>query len=577
MMHVSRLLIFLAVQTQACLGFAIGNDSVQIDGPRGNRESTTAPPTGTRKPRPFTFEDWWRAEGGRIRNGRARESERRTFTTAGLSGIAARATEDVRRALARSVRSHAATILRSLIADPVPDVRNAAIIALGRLSLADDLPMLLGLLVDDRESVRESACLAVGLLGRKEGLAPLIEIAHERSTFAPTPLRTHSIRMRATAVLAIGWIGRHVEQGETSAVDLLVSLCSNPNEDPEIAFLAATVLGEMQARRAVDPLKAILRNEKFDGRVRAAAAIGLAQLGEWSVVPDLLLFLDGRDNTMARGAVIALSRAPIHRGRSVVQAMRRTIEQATDPEQRFLAVLALGAIGGFDERRELVGWLSHRNQARAGAAALALAIRAARGTEEEKATIGAAIVAGLESRRVFVEEHFIVALGILGWNDAVPILRQRFSNSTGRHKSILLITALGLLGAEEAATDIREWMRQSGYGNDLSDAFRALSMCDRNAASFLLDLSRENRSPSMEIAALDGFADTLDPRALPIVAAMTAPEYLSVESRVAAVRALGRIADSTDLPFVDAVVAAYRLLGPAPTIDAIIHSIEPDR
>jgi HEAT repeat protein len=86
--------------------------------------------------------------------------------------------------------------LRALLLDPDPVVRRRSALAIGRIGMAEGVPLLVGRLSDPEEGVREMASFGLGLLGSREAVGPLLALL----TDASPPVRGRAIE-------ALGQIG----------------------------------------------------------------------------------------------------------------------------------------------------------------------------------------------------------------------------------------------------------------------------------------------------------------------------------------------------------------------------------
>lgn len=256
----------------------------------------------------------------------------------GMSKVELHGSRPTRVKRAASRREEALRGLRSLVSDPRPAVRGAAIRALGELQDLDGWDLVVACLDDEHRDVRQLALvaaalidetraveLAAGLLNdpraelRFQATAIVAELGRDEGAVRAL-LSDADAEVRAHAALALGEIveqrghleldsrrslslalgdaseGVRVEAafvlarvGDTRAVPQLIAALQNA----EHSFRAAELLGDLGSPEAVAPLAAIIRSVLKPAWTRAAAARSLAKLGDPRGVPALRRWLAG--------------------------------------------------------------------------------------------------------------------------------------------------------------------------------------------------------------------------------------------------------------------------------------------
>jgi len=251
-----------------------------------------------------------------------------------LQSASTRVRRRASRALARIGDQRALSPLRLLLADPADGVRHNAAKALGELNDPSVTQDLLQLLNDESQTVRFHALRGIGRLG-DQGLIPAIVpclsdkddgVALEASQvlrswgYGPSVDTVAKILLDPTArldnrVRAARMLGR---AGDTSAVDSLVVLLSDPN--PELVVQTIIALGELGDKKALTSLSQTLSNS--DVTVRRTAADVLSKFGEEEAIGPLLRALTDDDYIVRVSAVDGLGRIGDKRSRNhLVSAM----------------------------------------------------------------------------------------------------------------------------------------------------------------------------------------------------------------------------------------------------------------
>lgn len=179
--------------------------------------------------------------------------------------------------------AEAAEALRVLARDAAPEVRAAALDSMGRLGRLELLEDVLGGLGDRSPAVREMAMASAAALGGERGRAAVCE-----------GLESDHPEVRFQALCALA----HEPLPELESV--VARLLHDPDE--EVASEAATTLAAIGARAFVGSLAE--RVDHAPRRVRDAAAMALAHLGDLRAVPHLRAMV--RDRRAPLDAVLAL-------------------------------------------------------------------------------------------------------------------------------------------------------------------------------------------------------------------------------------------------------------------------------
>ncbi|MCK6481400.1 MAG: HEAT repeat domain-containing protein [Planctomycetes bacterium] len=386
-------------------------------------------PTPPERREMTAWERWWDVNGEKYvdlrRRVRERDGPRGRVSDGpeGGAGADAPAPGDGGPTAREFLEAEVLPVLTASLRDEDPEVRSAALLALGKIGFPRTLMDLQPLLSDRDRDVREAAVLALGMVG--DGLAVL-----HLQAFLLDPREDE--RTRGFAALGLGIIG-----GEEAGKALLSYL--DPASDArrvggvrrrtETECCVVAALGILRHASAVGPLEGVIRGRMPDGSkaeasVRSFALVSLARLGAPGTLGRqeiaMMLHEEGRE-VVRQGAAIALGilgrsgQAPLDAflHSSLVKASRGD----GDFGVRVHADMALARIGGPE------------------------AVLALRGTLEEAARVDAPFLA--------------LALGIAGDAPSAPELLRMFRTGNDPNLRGALALSLGLLRHAPAAPDLR--------------------------------------------------------------------------------------------------------------------------
>jgi HEAT repeat protein len=237
-------------------------------------------------------------------------------------------------------------LVQALLADPVDDVRLAAVVALARLKHDGAVAAIVRLLIGTVEAIRVAAAEALADMDPESVTRALLADApvHEQARiatleimeenphalqrlFIEASLRHADAKVRRAAVAALA------RQPSLELVDALAPLLSDESFD--VRREVVIVLGTSRSRKA---RQLLLDQIARDPSTRAFAVRSLGDLGDATVVP-LLIAMFEREPAMGRLAIIeALAELKQH----AAEPLLVRVLGDPDPEVRRTAVLALG-------------------------------------------------------------------------------------------------------------------------------------------------------------------------------------------------------------------------------------------
>lgn len=251
---------------------------------------------------------------------------------------------------------------------------------------------------------------------------------------------------------------------------------------------AASTLGQLGDRRAVEPLIDML--SRSENRVRDSAARALGRLGDPRAVNPLLKLISAPDGQIDGTVAEALGRLGDPR------ALRPLLELLSAPDlyNRDTVAAALGELGDPSAVEPLIKLLSGDDDQVRDAAAFALGqIKDPRAAEPL-----IELMSGNDEARYTAA----IALGRLEDPRAVgPLLAARQSMQSGNYLYMTVTAALAALGHDQALHELQDQMRGSSAA-DRKAACWALAMCE-HSEQFRVLLSRD----------ADGLEPAIDPNA----------------------------------------------------------------
>lgn len=570
------------------------------------------PSTGSRgAARPGSWEVWWELNKGPLLQLRqALSSAAAADPNKPQSGEGSGDSLPDRGANHRATDRDRANRIRPVLAGLLAGERNkdvitAALVGLARLGPLDGLadadkeidvlPLLRAQLKRGDQEIRETAALSLGILGHPDAQKDLAALLRDRPE-GRRLMNRESVddRTRAFSAYGLGLLAREQDDpaSRVAAHESLKAVLFQRNEnDRDIRVAVQTALG-------------ILVPHHLDG--------GVDRRLRWMLVEDLWRFFEldlGRgDAPIQCHALTAIGRLL---GRGATGEHERTVRRLTallkdrtqanavhqsaaqtlgiitpdpgtyewaaiatdelavyyrrgvDQIARNFSVLALGRIGGAKAGEFLISTLPRSTKGRDRpwvGLALGLWARGQRLTAgkaampEEVTQAGKVLVRTLKATSTpTAQDALAIAIGLAGYRDAVPEVRQLFLKRTSFNLPRgHFATALGLLGDESSAEAMRGRLRDSVLvpATLLRTAVGLGLLGDPEAPLTLMDiLQGKSRSTAVLGAAAGGLLYVGDRRVIdPLIVAVGKKDLTNL-GRAFLAAALGGIGDRSDLPW----------------------------
>lgn len=468
------------------------------------------------------------------------------------------------------IASEVLPALREALNDSDPRVSSAAATAIGRIAppeLANEsIDRLEAALRSPDAGVRESALLAIGLLGERSAVKTLWQVMNDTSEGRDSVGAIDSVKSRERSFAALG-LG--LSGGKDSAMHFR-RLLQRSAKDVELAGCAALALGLLgkDAAEHVPFLGEMLCDRALDRRVRAQIPVALARIGEDAlpVLPYLLQYARDphQDALVRQSCVIGLGRLAAGYDAEILADLRELARDERDATIRHYALLAIAQIttrGGAAVAQESIAnhvkFLSQaldrpRNRVDEPWAALACGMLAATlpaGGNERGALEAALLSSFRKTNNPDSEGALAIALGLAASRAAGSELLARFEKTSDSVR-VHLACALGMVGYRDAVGVLKTALFAEQKPELRHEIARALGMLDdRDGARALLD-ELENEANSADARSLAcAVARLRDPSATERLVALVRERTKGGEIRSACCEALGLLAERTELPF----------------------------
>ncbi|MHC4470256.1 MAG: HEAT repeat domain-containing protein [Planctomycetota bacterium] len=218
-------------------------------------------------------------------------------------------------------------------------VRDAAVLALGKLGTPEVVPHIAGRLDDAQDDIKEDALLALGLTGQEAAAEPL-----RRTLKAPDP------SLKAFAALGLALL----ERKDDETLKLLISeyetaTRKDDKSSQDVAACVALALGRLGDESVLDVLTAPMKRKGFETlKVYICQALGRIG-GEKSLSRLVNLGMKDKDRDVRAAAVMALAAFPDKRVFKVLTGVKGGHRMT-----RLYSLLALGEIGHELRREDLL-------------------------------------------------------------------------------------------------------------------------------------------------------------------------------------------------------------------------------
>jgi len=502
-------------------------------------------------------------------------------------------------------------LLQALKDTRQPDLASACLIALGKIAPDPETSgaraAILAALREGSQETRETAALALGITRRSWVLPDLLALAEDVAPGRRLLDRARvDERTRAFAIYGLGLVAERsddLDLRERVVGSLTAILAHARNQDLDLAL--ATVYGLRLA--CPSPRQRTLRSWTLTQRVvdslwsyarrRARPTQELVQAHAMQAVAHILgdddsgvaaKYLeplveqlrepDGRRAAMAQSAAIGAGYLVRPGDAEACAALRTLARRGTDRHARALALIALGQIGGDENREFLLKTLAEGHKVTVKPwAALALGVmrfraRAEAGVQRaDDRTVGRALRDALmEVKADEARGAFAIALGLAHHVEAAADVRAVLADSDRQDELAgYLALGLALLGDQGALPQLRDVAKRSLRRPQLlRQVATATGMLgDRDAASSLLGLVSGS---DLSVATLGAVAGALgqigDGRSLRPLAQVVADGHVPDLARAFAAAAMGGIVDDDMLPWNASLAAGVNYCSVLPSL-----------
>ena len=596
----------------------MGPAGTAIPGPTGPRTGTTTGPRGSGHPTPgrtggiqlsadlTTWTFWW--EFNKHDYIGLRDAVRRSPTATGYEGFwlgkgttskTGNLLEPTRDQLLNDVLP---TLKKAIDSTEQRDIVSSCLIAMAKVGL--DHPeftldeVFRPRLERDNQEIRETAALVYGIAAVKEGdaLAHLRDLAADNERGRALRGGKVSVRTRSFALYGLGlYANEHTDSVvKRAALDTLKAVLQDDaltNRNVKVAAihgLGLLALDHQDAEQAAmldEALDALLRYYDRplgvgEQLIQAHCPTAITKLvGAGAPRSDELRQrfaeeLEGkkkrrRSRDLARSCALALGQLcgprddPRSRDAGYSELLEQTFLKHKDVQTRHFALLALGQIGGAENRAFLLRILRKGNNLEQPWAAIALGVQAHRGYRraeraqaqvEVDELVGEALLGELEAaKRPELVGALGVALGLTRHLDAAPVMVARMRGDLQKPEQAgYLCLGLALMRDDRSIEDIQQTLTQSERrGSLFVQAAVSLGLLgDKSAAEALhKKLDEEDRNLATLAAIAEALGQIGDRRSIAPLKRALFDEGRGDLQRAFAAVALGAVADRARLPW----------------------------
>ncbi len=450
-------------------------------------------------------------------------------------------------ALAEADRQTVTKLLRELaVSDGHPDVRDAAVLALGSAGVEADLVALEALVFSENLELRSrsAATVAFGLVGGRATIPAFTSILRAGRGFNDT--------LRASAALASG-SARCLESSMA-----LLKIVEDKDASSSLRAAAHIALARLGAPEAKDAALAAL------GAYEPAKSSGGKRLPP---VQRLTSVRRADEEAVRRSAVLALGELSRPGDIDILDALCNLMNVERDDLTRRYAIITLGRTGSPEVRDQLLSVLRKGYRDERGWAAIALGI------------LGDASIAP-QMREILRKERnddpslrgaLCIGLGLLGDTAAVPLIREQLAERSKGFLQGHAALGLALAGDPDAPDAILPILVKSRHPDVRRNLALAIGLVtDKGAVDELLRMLKDQRGDDDDRMATAMALGTLRMlRAVPALAGVATNRRAPDGLRAAAVSALGRIAEPEPVPRLARFVQGLDLASGSPVLDVI--------
>lgn len=542
---------------------------------------------------PDTWDRWWDRNEDEFLWTAGLESSSHVVSGVGGLPMGRRGSSTARQGLSRSAiyTQIVPDLLELVTSGDDTRVVNAALMALGRAvdppfhdPLLEALPTLLA---RGDLPVQMAATMALGLSSSSDGTETLINLmscsgeGHQlvHASFVPA-------QVRAAAALALGF--GNDPAAIPALMDIIERSPASENETRTSAVMALGLMDNNAAGRAASWLARRLADRKLDPAVKSAIPVALARLDRPGAQEALLEVLDDRDTDrwVRQSAAIGLGRLASMDDDEALTALTRLVEKQKDGPTRRFALLSLARIGAADSEAsghreahdELLDLFSqsvsrpdHKLDRPWAALAAGLYVRGqtgARGVLQDRVKTEYDDIHDTD-----IKGAFALSLGLMGAEDVVDTLRSDYVTVMNDRFRRHVAVSLGMLGAGKDSRDLlRGELVREGAGSGLRRAVgAALGMLGDEfapqvaATSFGETPSLQTRTSlavSMGVMRHVSNVGTLQ--------LATLDDELDNETRASAALGLGRLVETTAMPWYARLSIDSNVSAPRSTLAALL-------
>ncbi len=493
---------------------------------------------------------------------RARRVQAPSHSSVALLGVLPRDTR-VRSEITTEDRTRIFDILKRNVLAPESVVRDAAVIALGKLGTPEAVEVLKARVNEESATdVKQDTLLALGLTRSPEAV-PVLQQALSQAKLVPF------------ALLGLGLVGDS-EQAGPVVLNYFVAHQKKGIEDNLAS--AACALGALGHTEAVGPLAAALKSKAMPENVRAACALALGRIGGDDARKALESALGKSELEVERAAALALG---YFGDASVMKALDKEGMGKPDPLASGFAAVSLGRVLGrisadewkdYPKKLREIALADKKDRVRSQYANLALAM--CDGFDKDCRRFFTETLDGTPQKDMASALAISASLGNLGM--AAPALTQWVGDagvdSKARGYAAMAMGILGQRQGDDVAKALRDAYAKDEDANLRRGVVLGLGFVgDRDDVPFLLDVIAKADSQALSRYTRGSAATALgmirDGESIARIAGlMSRPDPIT---RAYAIAALGCVGDKDPVPAMTKLFENCNFRRTFPTLDVV--------
>jgi HEAT repeat protein len=481
--------------------------------------------------------------------------------------------------------------LKKAMQEDHPDILDSAVLALARITRAEDADLvyddILTLIGSKHQTAQESATLSLGVLGSPKAVPALYELMIDSSEGQRITGKSEvPVLVRAFAALSMGLIG-----SEDTVDKLFTMIKRAPDKDKDLKACAITALGLMKdsprKEDIVNYLIKLMADQKMDQVIKATVPTALGKLGDPVALSTVVKAFkkDKQEDLILNSCAIAMGMLGNIEDKEVIDLLKAYINDGKDEQTRHFAFIALGQIGAKDENPE-----EHQTQHEDLAkfflkeivkpakvthlpwAGLAGAIHAKEQEQFQPSVIDKVTEAFRKTKNPSHRGAMAICLGLLNAKSQSELLFDELNKSKDKALQGYLCVSLGLMNYKAAAEKVRKIAATeiASFRLRLQAATSLGLMGDTEAVDVLIKALKEGETLSVTSSAAKALGLIGDRSAIEPLRTILDDQGANKLARAFSAVALGIIGEKSDLPWNSVISENYNYRAKVKAISEVL-------